>query len=110
MAGERIATTLRTIFEANVIGFAGGEMGAVSGVTADGTVDEAWRTAWGAQDVTYSRGFWFRTPEAYDAEGNFCAGIYLRPLLRPLAIWALEYAIRQRDGAIPVPIPVATGG
>lgn len=102
MVGERIATTLRTIFEANVIGFAGGEMGAVNGVTADGTVDEAWRTAWGAQDVTYSRGFWFRTPEAYDAEGNFRASIYLRPL----AIWALEYAIRQRAGAI----PVATGG
>ncbi len=57
-----------------------------------GLVDEAWRTAWGAQDVTYSRGFWFRTPEAYDIDGNYRASLYLRPL----AIWAIEYAIRQR--------------
>ncbi len=122
VAPDRVATTLRTIFAANVMGFAAGEMGAVNGVRADGSVDdsslqsaevwvgvtyalaacmfgrglveEAWRTAWGAQDVTYRRGFWFRTPEAYDIDGNFRASLYLRPL----AIWALEYAIRQRNG------------
>jgi non-lysosomal glucosylceramidase len=125
VAPDRVVTTLRTIFGGNVMGFAAGEMGAVNGVKADGSidasslqsaevwvgvtyalaacmygrglVDEAWRTAWGAQDVTYERGFWFRTPEAYDVDGNFRASLYLRPL----AIWALEYAIRQRDGRVP---------
>jgi non-lysosomal glucosylceramidase len=104
-----------------VSGFGGGAMGAVNGTTADGSIDEsslqsaevwvgvsyalaacmygrgmtdeAWRTAWGTQDVTYGRGFWFRTPEAYDVDGNFRASLYLRPL----AIWALEHAIRRRS-------------
>ena len=122
VAGDRVTTTLRTIFDANVMGFAEGTMGAVNGVGSDGSVDgsslqsaevwvgvtyalaacmfgrgmvdEAWRTAWGAQEVTYGRGYWFRTPEAFDVDGNFRASLYLRPL----AIWALEYAIRQRSG------------
>ncbi len=32
-----------------------------------GLVDEGWSTAGGAVAVTYGRGLWFRTPEAYDA-------------------------------------------
>jgi non-lysosomal glucosylceramidase len=96
-------------------------MGAVNGVRPDGTVDdsseqsaevwvgttyalaafmlgrgltdEAWQTAWGAYDVTYNRGLWFRTPEAYDQAGNFRASLYLRPL----AIWAIEHALRGRS-------------
>ena len=122
VAADRVTTTLGTIFDANVMGFAAGHMGAVNGTTADGSVDEsslqsaevwvgvtyalaacmygrgmaeeAWRTAWGAQEVTYGRGYWFRTPEAYDADGNFRASLYLRPL----AIWALEFAIRRQAG------------
>jgi non-lysosomal glucosylceramidase len=122
VAPDRITTTLRTVFESNVMGFAGGTMGAVNGIRADGSIDnsglqsaevwvgvtyalaacmygrgmsdEAWQTARGANDVTYERGFWFRTPEAYDVDGNFRASLYLRPL----AIWALEFAIRQRSG------------
>ena len=35
-----------------------------------GLDDEAWRTARGAWNVTYNRGLWFRTPEAYDETGN----------------------------------------
>ena len=121
---DRVSTTLRTIFESNVMGFAEGEMGAVNGVHADGSIDqssmqsaevwigvtyalaaclfgrgmidEAWRTAWGAQNVTYNRGFWFRTPEAYDVDGNYRASLYLRPL----AIWALEYAVRRRPARL----------
>ena len=46
----------------------------------------------GAAAVTYERGLWFRTPEAYDANGNFRASIYLRPL----AIWAIEEALARR--------------
>ncbi len=117
VAPDRVERALRTIHAMNVAGFAGGEMGAVNGMRPDGTVDpsseqspevwvgttyalaafmlgrgltaEAWQTAWGAYNVTYNRGLWFRTPEAYDEAGNFRASIYLRPL----AIWAIEHAI-----------------
>jgi non-lysosomal glucosylceramidase len=117
VAPDRVERTLRTIHEMNVAGFAGGQMGAVNGMRPDGTVDpsseqspevwvgttyalaafmlgrgltdEAWQTAWGAYNVTYNRGLWFRTPEAYDEAGNFRASIYLRPL----AIWAIEHAL-----------------
>jgi non-lysosomal glucosylceramidase len=123
VAPGRVLTTLRTIFEANVAGFAAGEMGAVNGTRPDGSVDtsseqsaevwvgttyalaafmlgrgmrdEAWRTAWGAWNVTYNRGLWFRTPEAYDEAGNFRASLYLRPL----AIWAIEHALATRPEA-----------
>jgi non-lysosomal glucosylceramidase len=120
---DRVERTLRTIYEMNVRGFAGGEMGAVNGIRPDGSVDtsseqsaevwvgttyalaafmigrglteEAWATAWGAYNVTYNRGLWFRTPEAYDEAGNFRASLYLRPL----SIWAIEHAIRSRGRA-----------
>jgi Glycosyl-hydrolase family 116, catalytic region len=52
-------------------------------------MDEAYRTAWGIYNVTYvEKGYWFRTPEAWDHTGNFRAEIYMRPL----AIWAMEFA------------------
>ena len=118
--GDRVETTLRTIHRLNVCGFANGAMGAVNGVHPDGTVDlsseqskevwvgttyalaafmlgrgltqEGWETARGAADVTYNRGLWFRTPEAYDRHGNYRASLYLRPL----AIWAIEEALERR--------------
>jgi non-lysosomal glucosylceramidase len=114
---DRILTTLRTIFAANVQGFGDGEMGAVNGTLPDGSIDESslqsaevwigvtyalaalmlgrgmtdegWQTARGAAAVTYERGLWFRTPEAYDAHGGYRASLYLRPL----AIWAIEHAL-----------------
>lgn len=117
VAPDRVDRALRTIHEMNVKGFGGGRMGAVNGMRQDGTVDtsseqspevwvgttyalaafmlgrgltaEAWQTAWGAYNVTYNGGLWFRTPEAYDEAGNFRASLYLRPL----AIWAIEHAI-----------------
>jgi non-lysosomal glucosylceramidase len=117
---------LRTVYEYNVMRFAGGRMGAVNGMRPDGSVDtssnqsaevwvgvtyavasamwlrgleaEAWRTAWGAYRVTYEeKGYWFRTPEAWDAEGNFRASMYMRPG----AIWAIEWARRRRAGRPP---------
>jgi len=119
---DRVATALRTIHDRNVMGFAGGRMGAVNGMRPDGTVDdsseqspevwvgttyalaafmigrgleaEGWETARGAAAVTYERGLWFRTPEAYDRHGDFRASIYLRPL----AIWAIEEALRRHRG------------
>jgi non-lysosomal glucosylceramidase len=115
---ERIMTSLHAIYESNVLGFGGGDMGAVNGIRPDGHVDESteqsaeswtgttyalaafmigrglteqgWRTAYGAFAVTYGRGLWFRTPEAYLEDGRFRAAMYLRPL----AIWAIERALR----------------
>jgi non-lysosomal glucosylceramidase len=117
---DRVDAALRTVFAENVRGFGGGRMGAVNGMRPDGTVDrssehsaevwigttyalaafmigrglleEGWETARGAAEVTYERGLWFRTPEAYDENGDFRASIYLRPL----AIWAIEEALRRR--------------
>jgi len=113
-----VDTALRTTFERNVLGFGDGWMGAVNGTRPDGTVDEsseqsqevwvgttwalaafmlgrgllaeAWQTAEGAERVIERRGYRFRTPEAYDVDGNFRASMYLRPL----AIWAIEHALR----------------
>jgi len=117
---DRVEAALRTIHDRNVLGFGGGRMGAVNGTRPDGSVDEAseqsaevwvgttyalaafmigrglvdegWSTAEGAAAVTYERGLWFRTPEAYDVRGNYRASIYLRPL----AIWAIEEALCRR--------------
>ena len=116
---DRVETALRTIYARNVAGFADGRMGAVNGTRPDGSVDESseqsaevwvgttyalaafmigrglveegWAAAEGAAAVTYERGLWFRTPEAYDRHGDFRATIYLRPL----AIWAIEEALRR---------------
>jgi non-lysosomal glucosylceramidase len=116
---EHILTALRTVYELNVLGFGDGDMGAVNGIRPDGSIDESteqsaeswigttyalaafmigrgltqegWRTAHGAFAVTYERGLWFRTPEAYLRNGDFRAALYLRPL----AIWAIEHALRQ---------------
>jgi non-lysosomal glucosylceramidase len=115
---EHVRLALGTVFERNVLGFGDGHMGAVNGTRPDGTVDvsgeqsqevwvgttyalaafmisrgmrrEAWHTASGVARVVEDRGYWFRTPEAYDVDGNFRATLYLRPL----AIWAIEHALR----------------
>jgi non-lysosomal glucosylceramidase len=117
---DRVDAALRTIHAENVCRFGGGRMGAVNGMRLDGSVDrsseqsaevwvgttyalaafmigrglvdEGWDTARGAAEVTYERGLWFRTPEAFDETGDFRASIYLRPL----AIWAVEEALRRR--------------
>jgi non-lysosomal glucosylceramidase len=118
---EQARLALATIFEHNVLRFGDGHMGAVNGMRPDGTVDdsseqsqeawvgttyalaafmlhrgmdrEAWHAASGVARVVEDRGYWFRTPEAYDVAGNFRATLYLRPL----AIWAIEHALRARD-------------
>jgi non-lysosomal glucosylceramidase len=59
-----------------------------------GLIEQGWETARGVASVTYERGLWFRTPEAYDAAGDFRASIYLRPL----AIWAIEGGLRRYRG------------
>jgi non-lysosomal glucosylceramidase len=122
LPADRVDEALRTIHDFNVRRFGGGRMGAVNGMRPDGSVDgsseqsaevwvgttyalaafmigrglvdEGWETARGAAAVTYERGLWFRTPEAYDEHGNFRASMYLRPL----AIWAIEEALRRNRG------------
>jgi non-lysosomal glucosylceramidase len=106
---------LRTIYDFNVMKFANGDMGAVNGMGADGKIitsneqvqevwtgttfglaalmlsegmkDEGYKAAWGIYHVTYeTKGYWFRTPEAWDISGSFRASMYMRPA----AIWAME--------------------
>lgn len=106
---------LKKIFDFNVMKFAKGEMGAVNGMAPDGTIidtneqvkevwigttfgvaalmladglkEEGYRTAWGPYHVIYeTKGYWFRSPEAYEIDGNYRAGMYMRPA----AIWAME--------------------
>ena len=117
LPAAEVESALRTVYAANVCGFAGGAMGAVNGTRPDGSIDrsseqseevwpgvtyalaaslmqrglheEGWRTAEGAVRTTYERGFWFRTPEAWDREGRFRASMYMRPL----SIWAIEHAL-----------------
>ena len=97
--------------------FGNGEMGAVNGVGAKGEMldqnpqinevwtgttfaiasdmlsegmrDQAFKTAEGVYNVVWSdRGYFFRTPEAYDEDGMYRASMYMRPG----AIWSIQYA------------------
>ncbi len=112
---EMKISAMKKIYEFNVLKFGGGDMGAANGMAADGSIlqdneqgaevwagtsfgfaalllsegmkDEAYRTAHGIYHVSYeTKGYWFRTPEAWDVTGNFRASMYMRPA----AVWALE--------------------
>jgi non-lysosomal glucosylceramidase len=114
---EMQVSALKKIYDFNVLKFAGGSMGAVNGIAPDGSLvktneqvqevwtgttlslaafmlgdglkDEAYKTAWGVYHTTYeTKGYWFRTPEAWDITGNYRASMYMRPA----AIWAMEMA------------------
>jgi len=53
----------------------------------EGMKKEAYQTAWGIYHVSYeTKGYWFRTPEAWDITGNYRASMYMRPA----SIWAME--------------------
>jgi non-lysosomal glucosylceramidase len=112
---EMQRSALHKIFDFNVMKFADGNMGAVNGIAPDGSLvktneqvqevwtgttlglaafmlsegmkDEAYKTAWGIYHTSYeTKGYWFRTPEAWDITGNYRASMYMRPA----AIWAME--------------------
>src|ERR1700687_4921733 len=114
---EMQMSSLKKIFDFNVMKFADGSMGAVNGMAPDGTLiflkdnqqvrevwtgttmgvaalmlsedmrDQAYKTIWGIYHTTYeTKGYWFRTPEAWDITGNYRASMYMRPA----AIWAME--------------------
>lgn len=121
VAPEQARSALRTIHEYNVLRFENGTRGAVNGMRPDGRVDrasmqsvevwagttyalaaamlqeglvaEAFKTAWGVYHTTYeTSGYWFQTPEAWDARGDYRALAYMRPL----AIWAMQWAWERR--------------
>jgi len=121
-------SALGTIFSHNIKGFMGGMLGAVNGMRPDGRVDrtnlqsqevwtgttfmlaaamliegmddEAWAAAKGIVDTTYStKGYWFQTPEAWNSKGNYRSLAYMRPL----AIWAMQWALDLRRGKIHLP-------
>jgi non-lysosomal glucosylceramidase len=72
-------------------------------------LEEGWRTAWSAYNVTYvTRGFWFRTTQVWDAADRFHASLYLRPLV----VWAIEQAsaLRPAPAAAPAPQVAADRG
>lgn len=114
-------SALRKVYDTNVRKFGKGEMGAVNGILADGTqlhsndqIEEVWTgatfaiashmiaegltsegfaTAKGVNNVVWrDRGYYFRTPEAYDVHGLYRASMYMRPG----SIWSMEYALDQK--------------
>ncbi|HWR15729.1 MAG TPA: non-lysosomal glucosylceramidase [Terriglobales bacterium] len=115
---EMRKSALQRVYDYNVMKFQNGKMGAVNGIGADGEglkeneqVEEVWvgttfsvashmiseglkeqgfATAKGVNNVVWvDRGYWFRTPEAYNAQGFYRASMYMRPG----AIWAMEYSL-----------------
>jgi non-lysosomal glucosylceramidase len=120
----QVHSALQTVFSKNVKGFCDGTLGAVNGMRPNGAVDrlsmqsqevwpgvtyalaatmlqeglieEAFKTAEGAVKATYERmGYWFQTPEAWDRHGNYRSIAYMRPL----AIWAMQWAWERRRSA-----------
>jgi len=114
-------SALRKVFQVNVRKFAHGEMGAINGISpegsllhtnsqleevwtgttfavasqmiAEGLTDEGFAAAKGVNNVVWrDRGYFFRTPEAYDAKGLYRASMYMRPG----AIWSMEYALDKK--------------
>ncbi len=121
---EHAQSALRAVLETNVRQFEGGEMGAVNGMRPDGRVDttsmqsqeawtgttyavaaamlqlgmrdEAFEVAEGITRQNYGPlGMWFMTPEAWTANRRFRS----LAAMRPLAIWAIQWAWERRAGA-----------
>ena len=116
---SHVKSSLRSIYENNVMRYGGGNLGAVNGMFYDGPVDEsnlqsrevwtgttytlaalmldagmaeeAFQTAYGVYDTTYNHGYVFRTPEAWDKHRNYRATQYMRPL----AVWSLWVVLKR---------------
>ncbi len=114
-------SALHKVYDMNVRKFARGEMGAINGISPEGALlhtnvqlEEVWTgttfgiashmiaegmreqgfaTAKGVYNVVWrDRGYFFRTPEAYDIRGLYRASMYMRPG----AIWSMEYALDKK--------------
>ncbi|XP_010218121.1 PREDICTED: non-lysosomal glucosylceramidase [Tinamus guttatus] len=120
---SHVVSALKTIFEKNVMGFAGGTMGAVNGMTPhgvpdtssvqskevwigvvyalaatmiqEGLVEEGFHTAEGCYRTVWEKlGMAFQTPEAYCEKKVFRSLAYMRPL----SIWSMQLALESRAG------------
>ena len=120
---EMRKSAMRKVFDFDVKKYANGELGALNGMSADGTpltineqVQEVWTgttfavasemmaegltqegyaTAKGIYNGVYERfGYWFRTPEAWGMDGHYRAGMYMRPG----AIWSMEMVTEEQAG------------
>ncbi|XP_067928996.1 non-lysosomal glucosylceramidase-like isoform X1 [Watersipora subatra] len=116
----KVNSALRTIYENNVLGFGGGQMGAINGCKPDGRADrttvqseefwtgvsyalsanflqegmlsEAFQTSHGVyREVYEQRGLGYQTPEAYMDNEIYRSLGYMRPL----CIWSIQWAIEQ---------------
>ncbi|NXF27060.1 GBA2 glucosylceramidase, partial [Rhodinocichla rosea] len=131
---SHVLSALKTIFEKNVLGFAGGTMGAVNGMRPDGVpdtssvqsnevwvgvvyslaatmiqeglVEEGFRTAEGCYRTVWERlGMAFQMPEAYREKKVYRSLAYMRPL----SIWSMQLALERRAGQAQAPAQLAQG-
>ncbi|XP_052526135.1 non-lysosomal glucosylceramidase [Tympanuchus pallidicinctus] len=127
---SHIVSALKTIFEKNVMSFAGGTMGAVNGMRPDGVPDtsslqssevwvgvvyalaatmiqeglvqEGFHTAEGCYRTVWEKlGMAFQTPEAYCEKKIFRSLAYMRPL----SIWSMQLALESKARQAPKPTP-----
>ncbi|XP_076443638.1 non-lysosomal glucosylceramidase-like isoform X2 [Babylonia areolata] len=127
---DHVITSLKTIYENNVMKYGKGNMGAINGTRPDGKkdlsspqseefwtgvtyalaanmiqngmVEEGFQTAWGAYHVCWEwLGLHFQTPEAYTTDHCYRSLGYMRPL----AVWAIQWALEKFQ-----PHLVAAGG
>ncbi|CAO2829899.1 unnamed protein product [Amaranthus hypochondriacus] len=119
---EKAKCALANVFEFNVMKLKDGRQGAVNGMLPDGNVDissmqsrEIWsgvtyavaatmiqeglldmglQTAYGVFEAVWSQkglGYSFQTPEAWNTSGQYRSLCYMRPL----AIWAMQWALSK---------------
>ncbi|XP_019619561.1 PREDICTED: LOW QUALITY PROTEIN: non-lysosomal glucosylceramidase-like [Branchiostoma belcheri] len=121
---DHVASSLRKVYDFNVMQFHQGTMGAVNGMRPsgkkdltsmqseevwtgityalaasmiqEGMLEEGFQTAYGVYNMCYRQcGFAFQTPEAY-LEKDFYRSL---GYMRPLAIWAMQWALEGRHRA-----------
>ena len=64
-------------------------------------------TAQGIHDAGWERfGYFFATPEAWEQSGNYRSLGYMRPL----AIWAMQYAFEYNPASLPLSAKSSAGG
>ncbi|XP_064970338.1 uncharacterized protein LOC103989366 isoform X2 [Musa acuminata AAA Group] len=133
---EKAKSTFQKIFSFNVLKFKDGKRGAVNGMRPDGTIDkstmqsreiwpgvtysvaaamiqegmleEAFRTAQGIYETAWSQeglGYSFQTPEAWNNEDQYRSLCYMRPL----AIWAMQWALSLPPNVCKEPETVLDG-
>jgi non-lysosomal glucosylceramidase len=122
---EMQRSALQHVYEYNVMKLANGTMGALNGISANGELlkddeqtEEVWsgvtfavaammlqnglredgfNTAKGVYNVVYEeKGYWFRTPEAWDTKGYYRASMYMRSG----SIWSMEMASENDNNKV----------